>query len=392
MKPKRKLVVAALALVLLITLWFFLRGDGPPGHTLRVSGNIELTEVRVAFKMPGKLAECPLEEGDRVQRGAVVARLDSEQLLLQRDRERAGLEAAEAHLAQLLTALEFQKETTEGQIAQRTAEVSQAEAQLRELITGSRKQEVARARALADEARSGYERAVADWERARKLFEAQDIPRSRRDEAFAGRDAAAARLKQAEETLALVEEGPRAETIQLARAGLDKARAGLRQAEALRLEVKRRQQEIDARRADVERARSQLALVESQLQDATAVTPIDGVVLAKLAEPGEVLAAGTAVVTLGDMERPWLRAYITEEDLGRVALGASATVTTDSYPGKTYTGRVGYIASEAEFTPKQIQTSRERVKLVYRVKVFVENPQGELKLNMPADVEIALKN
>jgi HlyD family secretion protein len=131
--------------------------------------------------------------------------------------------------------------------------------------------------------------------------------------------------------------------------------------------------------------------VDAQLADTLAVSPVDGVVLVKSADVGEVLAAGATVVTIGDVDHPWLRAYINETDLGRVKLGSKARITTDSYPGKIYDGRVSFISSEAEFTPKQIQTQEERVKLVYRIKIEVDNPKHELKSNMPADAEIVLE-
>jgi HlyD family secretion protein len=127
------------------------------------------------------------------------------------------------------------------------------------------------------------------------------------------------------------------------------------------------------------------------MADTIATSPVDGVVLVKSADVGEVLAPGTAVVTVGDIDHPWLRGYINETDLGKVKIGSKANVTTDSYPGKVYPGRVTFISSEAEFTPKQIQTQQERVKLVYRIKIQVENPQHELKSNMPADAEIVLE-
>ena len=113
-------------------------------------------------------------------------------------------------------------------------------------------------------------------------------------------------------------------------------------------------------------------------------------VLVKSAEPGEVIAAGTTIVSIGDLDHPWLRAYVGETDLGRVKLGAKVKLTTDSYPGKIYDGTVSFISSEAEFTPKQIQTKEERVKLVYRIKVDVDNANHELKNNMPVDAEIPL--
>ena len=169
------------------------------------------------------------------------------------------------------------------------------------------------------------------------------------------------------------------------------ARAAVRLAEAQRLELKRRKQELGARQAEVRRAKAQVALLASRLEDAVVVTPISGVVLAKSAEVGEVLAAGTTVLTIGDMEHPWLRGYINEADLGRVKIGAKVRCTTDSFPGKIYPGRVSFIASEAEFTPKQIQTTEERVKLVYRIKIDIENPNQELKLNMPVDAAIELR-
>ena len=161
--------------------------------------------------------------------------------------------------------------------------------------------------------------------------------------------------------------------------------------EANTLEMKRREQELATRRAEIERSRANLALIDSQLADTIAVSPVDGVVLVKAADVGEVLAPGATVVTVGDIDHPWLRGYIDETDLGKVKLGSKANVTTDSYPGKIYQGRVTFISSEAEFTPKQIQTQQERVKLVYRIKIDVDNPQHELKSNMPADAEIVLE-
>jgi HlyD family secretion protein len=188
----------------------------------------------------------------------------------------------------------------------------------------------------------------------------------------------------------MVIEGPRKETIAQAQALLGQTRAALRQAEAQRLELKRRKEEIATRLADIAARRADVQIVATQLADTQAISPIDGVVLVKAAEPGEILAAGTTVVTVGDIHHPWVRAYLSELDYGRVKLGDKVKVSTDSFPGKIYWGRVSFISSEAEFTPKQIQTQEERSKLVYRVKIEVENPNQELKSNMPADAEILI--
>lgn len=392
MTAKKVLIPTVLVIVALVSLslWWWMRSERKGSDTIRVSGNVELSEVKISFKTAGRLVELLVDEGDVVKKGMTIARLDQEQLAHQRDRERAILTAAQSQYEQLKTAIEYQRQTVIGQIAQWQAELKQAEAHLRKLLAGSRAQEIEQAQALVQEARTQFEWAEKEWRRAQVLYANEDISTAQYDQARARYDAAAATLKRAEQNAALVEEGPRAEDIEAARALVERARAGLRLAEAAKLELKRREQELTARRADVDRARAQVALVDAQLDDTVAVSTIDGVVLQKSAEVGEMLAAGATVITIGDLDRPWIRGYIGEQDLGRVKIGAKVKVTTDSFPDKVYWGRVSFIASEAEFTPKQIQTPEERVKLVYRIKIEVENPQHELKLNMPVDAEILL--
>ncbi len=355
---------------------------------IKLSGNIEMTEVNMAFKIPGKLVERTVDEGDRVQAGQVIGRLDAQQYRDTRSREEAGLASAESQLTQLRTGIDYQRSSLEAETALRRAELRQAQARLDELLAGSRQQEIQQSQAGADAARSEYERAAKDWERAQTLIKNDDISRAQFDQYRMRYDSAAAQLKQAEQGFALVKEGPRKEQIESARAQVGRAEAAVRLAEAAKIDLKRRQEEIVTRRAEIERGRAQVGIADSQLNDTVITSPVSGVVLVKAAEVGEVLAPGTSVVTIGDLDHPWLRGYIAERDLGRVKLGQKVKVTTDSYPGKTYWGNVSFISSEAEFTPKQIQTPDERVKLVYRIKVDVANPQHELKSNMPADAEI----
>jgi HlyD family secretion protein len=387
MRVKAIVPIAAVAVVAaaIAVPRFFRRGDG---DAIRVSGNIELTEVNIAFKIPGKLIERTVDEGDPVKPGMPVARLDTAQLLAQRERAQAAIEAAISAEAQQRTAVEYQRATLEGQIRQRAAEVEQAEAKLAALLAGSRTQEKAQARAAVDRAQTEYDRAANDWKRAQTLFAKDDISAADFDRYRTTYESAEAQLKSAKEAQALVIEGPRREDIDAGRAQLAQARAALALAEAQRLELKRKEQQLTGLAADIAQRRADLAVIQTELNDSVAVSPIGGVVLVKAAEPGEVLAAGTNVLTVGDLDHPWVRAYISERDLGRVKLGDQARVTTDSFPGKVYKGRVSFIASEAEFTPKQIQTPEERAKLVYRVKIEVENPQHELKSNMPVDAEI----
>jgi HlyD family secretion protein len=361
-----------------------------PDNRLVVSGNIELTEVNIAFKTAGRLIERTVDEGDAVKKGQTIARLDRDQLIARRESESAGLKSAQSQLDQAISSLEWEKANMAADVDERRADLVSNDARLSELNNGARPQEKLQAKAAVDSAQSEYERAKRDWDRGQQLYKDDDISTAQYDQYRNRFESAEAALKNAQESQALVLAGPRVEQIDFARGQVDHARAALKMAEANGLEIKRREGLIATQRAEIERSKANLAFIDSQLADTIAVSPCDGVVLVKSADAGEVLAPGTTVVTVGDIDHPWLRGYVNETDLAKVRLGSGARVTTDSYPGKAYHGRVTFIASEAEFTPKQIQTQQERVKLVYRIKIELENPNHELKSNMPADAEIVL--
>ena len=362
---------------------------GDPNRIV-VSGNIELEEVNIAFKTAGRLIERAVDEGDTVRKGQVIARLDRDQLIAQQERETAGLQSSEYQLAQAETSLQWQKATLAADIEQKKADLAAAEARLAELKHGSRPQEIQDARAAVEAAQAEADRAQKDYERGQTLIKNDDISAAQFDQYRDRADATAASLKSAKERLDLVLAGPRIEQIEAQAAQVERSRALLKMTEANALELKRREQELATRRAEAARSKASLALIGTQISDTVAESPVDGVVLVKAADVGEILAPGTTVVTVGDIDHPWLRGYINETDLAKVKIGSLARVTTDSYPGKVYRGRVSFISSEAEFTPKQIQTQQERVKLVYRIKIEVENPNHELKSNMPADAESVL--
>lgn len=388
----RKLIpvlLIALTAVVVAAWWFGFRKDGAE-DTIKISGNIELTEVNIGFKTPGKLMELSVKEGDLVKAGQVIGRLDTAQLESQKRMAEAALAAAESRLLQQGSAIEFQQQSLAGTTMQRRAELASAESQLSELLAGSRTQEKEQARAFAAQAEAEATRAEADWKRAQTLFATEDISAADRDRAKAAFEATQASARQARERLALVEEGPRSETIETAKAQVARAKAALHATEAGRFDSTRLQQERQSRLADIEQARASLAVIETQLSDAIAKSPVDGVVLVKSAEEGEVLAAGTTIATIADLAHPWLRGYVGQQYQGRVQLGSPVAVVTDSFPDRRFDGRLSFLASEAEFTPKQIQTEEERVKLVYRVKIDLKNPDGALKANMPADAFIPL--
>ncbi len=390
MNKKKILIPVLIVAVGGIVAWRLLR-DGADANTIRISGNIELTEVDLSFKLPGRLVARAVDEGDPVKAGQLIARLDTAELSRQLEREHAGVASAESALDQLRTAIAYQSESISGDVQLKRADLTAAEARLREMENGARPQELETARAALAEVDAQNKQAQQDWQRAQRLYKSDDISTSQYDQFRAKADATAASLKRAREQMALVQEGPRREQIDQQRAVVERGRAALRLAEANRLDLDRRKKEVAMRQAEIERARAQSGVLDVQINDRVILSPVAGVVLTKSAEPGEVLAGGATVVSIGDIDRPWVRGYVGERDLGRVKLGMYADVFTDSYPGKRYRGHVTFISSEAEFTPKQIQTQEERQKLVYRIKIEVENPNRELKSNMPVDAELHLQ-
>jgi len=384
---KRVLPIVLIAVIAAGVFFFYRqRNQAEARKHLTFTGNIELTEVRMAFKRPDRLEVRAVDEGDEVTSGALIARLDTRDLELQRDHAAAALAIAESQLSRLDYEIRLSEETAAATIGSSQAELEQAKASHRELVDGSRPQEIREAEAALDRAKADQAQAQLDWERISGLHKAGVVSVADRDAARTRLETTQAALDQARQNLSLVREGPRRERIEAAQAVVERSKAGVRGAKATEIELELKKLERPIRYAQVQSARADLALIETQLAESVISAPTAAVVLSKAAEPGEVLAAGTPVVTLGDMDHPWVRAYISETDLDRVHLGDQVIVRTDS--GKTFEGRVSFIASEAEFTPKQIQTREERTKFVYRVKVDLPNPNHEMKLNMPVEGEI----
>jgi len=317
------LVGASLALILL--LGACARGNRPAASDLVLSGNLEVTDAQLGFKVAGRVSERLVDEGGRVTAGQLVARLDDAE---QQD-----------------------------QLALRQAELAGAEALLAELEVGSRPQEIAAAEAALRSTEAERDRVRLDHARLRELRQREVIADREFEAAQALLKVAEARATESAERLKLVQEGPRSETIAQARARVAQARAAV-------------------------------GLATTHLANTRLISPLAGIVLSHQIEPGEFVAPGTPVVTVGDTARMWVRAYVNQTDLGRVRHGQQVVVRTDSFPGKDFAGTVSFIAAEAEFTPKTVQTPKERVKLVFRIKVDVANPDDALKTGMPADVII----
>jgi HlyD family secretion protein len=325
---KRIFLGVLVAAVISGLLYYFLtRERGGKNPYLKVSGNIETTEVNVGFKISGRIVELGVEEGDWVEKGKVIARLDEEDLRHRFEQARASLRAAQVRLDKLLA--------------------------------GSRPEEIREAQAGLEQSQFDFENKKRNYERMKALFERGVIPKETLDNAETGFKMAEAATERARESYQLVKIGPRRE-------------------------------DIEDARAQVEQARANLKLIETQLGYTVLSSPLSGVVLVKSSEIGEVVNPGTSILTIGDIENVWLRAYVPETELGRIKWGQEVIVTTDLQPRKEYKGRISFISSQAEFTPKQIQTEKERVTLVYRIKVDLSNRDKELKPGMPADARILL--
>lgn len=379
LKRKRFLVLPLLAVA--VAGWYAFSRNGARNveDEVRISGNIEVTDVECSFKVAGWVESRLVSEGETVQAGQSVARLDSQELEQEGAMRQAEVAAAAAKLAEL------EAGSRKEEFDRARAAVVHAQSRLDELLAGSRTQEIEAARASVQRANAELTRAQTDYDRQQQLYERNAVAARDRDHAYAAFATSRAQLSEARERLKLAEEGPRQERIEQARAALSEAQAWYEQVAA-----GPRKETIEQARAEMARSESALRLAETRLSYAAISTPVAGIVLSDHVEAGEYVAPGAPVVTIGELDNVWLRGYIHETDLGRVKHGQLALVTTDTYPGKTYEGVVSFISSEAEFTPKNVQTDKERVKLVYRIKIDIPNPAFELKPGMPADATIRL--
>jgi HlyD family secretion protein len=319
-----------------------------------------------------------VDEGQKVEKGALIAKLDVADLDAEVAQRAAESDAAKAALAAMVAG------SRPDEIAAAEAAMKKADAYLAELKAGSRPQEIAVAEAELASAQADQARAEANFLRNQALFrDHQVISEDEFDRVKNSHEGARARLREAQQRLELVRLGPRVEQIQQARAAADQARAQYQL-----VKDGPRSEDRQQARARAAQAAAALELAKIRRGYAELLAPMSGMVMSKNIEPGEYVVPGTPIVTVGNLRNVWLRGYVNLEDDGRVKLGQVADVTTESCPGKVFQGHVSFISQEAEFTPKNVQTSQERVKLVIRVKVDVENPDMALKPGMPADAVI----
>lgn len=372
----RKVIVLVLIAAAGIGVWVWHSRRAEDNGRLRVSGNIEVTTVELSFRVSGLMQERLLSEGETVKIGQTVARLDAAQFQRELDASKADVALARAALAEL------EAGSRPEEIAQAEAAAQKAEAALKELKSGSRPQEIAASSASTEAYLAVTQYLRVERDRQKFLADNGAVPKRDFDLLDSARNAAEALLREAGKRLELVREGPRVEQIA-------QAEAALKQAQATLALVRKgpRAETIDQARARLAQATAAQSLSELRLSYAMLTSPTEGIVLAEHAEAGEYVGMGTPVLSVADLRRVWMRAYVDAPDLERLRLGGKVKVTTDSPLRKSYEGTVSFISPVAEFTPKTVQTQKERVKLVHRIKVDIPNPDLALKPGMPADAE-----
>jgi len=390
-RARSVLVVVVVLIVAAVIVWRA-RGQSPaPSGELYGNGIIETTEVDISAKVAGKITSLLVDEGNPVRPNDVLAQLDSEELAAQVQQAEAVLASARANLAELLAGTrpeDIRRAQAQYQAATQAQQQAQAHCDLVE--AGPRAEEIQQLRAAVRQAEVALADAERELVRLQGLENQGAVARQQVDLQRTRRDSAAAQLDAARERLRAAEVGSRPQEIAAAKAALRQAQDQTTAAKAaLDLAVAGpRAETIEAARARVAQAEAVLKAAQTQFGYTTIRAPVDGVVVLRAAELGELVTPGMPILRVSVIDRPWLRVYVPETDLGRVKLGQKADVISDTYPDRKYPGRVVEIAEQPEFTPKNVQTREERVKLVFGVKIEVENPNRELKPGMPADAVI----
>ena len=382
---KRLILIGLLALLAGVGVSVYW-GQRKEGLTeLYYSGTIEATQANLAFQVSGRVREVYFDEGQAVAKKQVLAELEQEEFKARWEQAQSDLMRFQEGLKQLETLLELNRKVLPAEVQRVEASVKALQSQLAELEAGYRVQEVEQARYAYEQARFALEEARKDKTRFDRLFERQIIAEKDKDATDLRYETALKQYERARQAFELLKEGYRKESIETARSKLAEGRAALKQARENLKKIDATESEVKAAEALVLSAKAALELAKIQLQHSELRAPFKGIIVSRNVEPGEVVAPGQEVISLADLSKVDLKVFVAETEIGMVKPGQEVEVKIDTFPAKTYTGHVSFVSPEGEFTPKIIQTRKERVKLVYLVKIKILNPNLELKPGMPAD-------
>jgi len=383
---KKRIVIVVVLALLVGTAVFVYRGQQQARQgELSYSGTIEAVQSHLSFQAGGRILKVLVEEGQSVARDQLLAELDPAEFRARLEQARANLDKSLRGVEQAQTVLAVLEKTLPAEAARAGAGVRALASQLDELKAGTRTQEVERAKQAVQSAAAVMEDAKKNLARYESLFAKGTISEKERDAVRLRYDTAMKDHERTRETLSLAKEGSRAETIRTAEARLAEGKAVEKQAQSNLPRIEAARKDVEAARAAAAAARASVDQASIQLQYAQLKAPAAGVITSRNTEPGEVVTPGREVLTLSQLADVDLKIFVGETEIGKVKPGQKAEVRVDTFPGKSFTGTVTFISPEGEFTPKIIQTKKERVKLVYLVKVSIPNPAFELKSGMPAD-------
>jgi len=362
-------------MVAVVVCALLLAGCRDADSPLRVSGRVEVDRIHVGSKVVGRVWKVNYEEGDTVPAGEPVIVLEQTEMNAQLAQAQAALEQARAQLALLVAGTRAEDiRSMEAVVAARRAEL-----QLRE--EGFREEEILEADAQVSSARSALELARKEFERTESLVASGTATQQDLDARASALETAKASLDVALQRQTLRRSGARPGEIAMARAQLNQAEADLD-----RLKNGARPEEIAAAQASVAAAQANTERLAAQLEETRIVSPVETIVETLDLKPGDLVKAGQTVAVLDLRKSPWVRAYLPENRLGMARVGQTVHVVVDTHPDRRFGGRIRHMASEAEFTPRNVQTTEKRAELVFEFKADVEDPQGELRSGMYADV------
>ncbi|MFH1625514.1 MAG: efflux RND transporter periplasmic adaptor subunit [Pseudomonadota bacterium] len=352
---------------------------------LYYSGTIEATQAHLSFQVGGRVLHVAVNEGQSVVKGQLLAELDQSEHQSRYEQAKANLDTSSKGQEQLETVLAVYKKTLPAEVARSEAAVRALKSQLNELLVGNRAQDIERARQAFLSAKAVMEDARKNKEKYNNLYQEGVVSEKDWDAAKLKHEIASREYEASKESYDLAKEGARKEAIQTAKARLSEGEAIVKQARSNLMKIEATKKDIEAARSQVEAAGAALKQTEIQMHYTQLKAPSSGIITSRNVEPGEVVTPGREVLTLSDLARVDLKIFVDETEIGKVKPSQTVEIKVDTFPDKVYTGYVSFISPEGEFTPKIIQTRKERVKLVYLVKVSIPNPHLELKSGMPAD-------
>ena len=389
---KKIVVIVIVLLILGGGIFFFVKKDREKKDVvvnyIETSGTLEVIETDCSFKIAGKIVELPILEGDSITKGQFIGRLSSQSIDQEIIVQKSSIDTIKAQFPKIDIQINQTDISVKKEIENAKIKVDEAYARYESIKSGSRDEEITKAEHLVKQTEHVLLNAKKNYERADNLYEKGAISQQDRDNTKTSYLSAFEESKQAKANLSLLKAGAKSEDIEASFQVYNQAVANYELTLAKNFELKKLEEDKKILNSQLKNAEDGLKLLEVKRADHKLYSPVTGTVLRKVAEEGENVTAGGTVLTVGNLDEIYLRGYVAETDLAKVKLGQRCELRTDTYPDKIYNGKITYISDKAEFTPKNLTTKDDRVKLVYRIKISADNSSRDLKPGMIADAFI----